>query len=59
MIRLVLESGDTGRIVRDPKQEMKGRGGYTCPECIGNFRLNKRVQRAFRGAARELWLEMS
>ncbi len=59
LIRLVLEPGDTGRIVLDPKQAMTGRGGYTCPECIRNFRLNKRVQRAFRGAARELRLEMT
>lgn len=58
LIRLVVEPA-TGCVVRDDRQAMRGRGGYACPECIKGLRLNKRVQRAFRGAARELRLEMT
>ncbi|MFZ2448848.1 MAG: YlxR family protein [Syntrophobacteraceae bacterium] len=55
MVRLALEA-ETGRVVPDVGRRMQGRGAYACAECLDNLRLNKRVQRAFRGAARELCL---
>ena len=55
LVRLALDKA-TECVVPDPRQRMKGRGGYACPECLGKLRFNRRVQRAFRGVARELCL---
>ncbi|MEN6440142.1 MAG: DUF448 domain-containing protein [Syntrophobacter sp.] len=55
MVRLALDS-QTGAVAPDLKQRLMGRGGYTCPDCLQKLRFDKRVQRAFRGAARELLL---
>lgn len=55
MVRLALIA-ETGSIVQDYRQSIKGRGGYTCPQCLKKLRFDKRVQRAFHGAARELLL---
>ncbi len=56
LIRLGLDS-ETGRVAQDSKGQMHGRGGYACKECLPNLRLNKRIQRAFRNRAKELYLE--
>ena len=55
LLRLGLDA-DSGRVCADISGRMKGRGGYTCRECLPGLRLNRRVQRAFRNRAKELWL---
>ena len=55
LVRLGLDP-ETGRVAPDVKGRMQGRGGYACRECLPNLRLNKRIQRAFRNRAKELYL---
>lgn len=55
MMRLALNT-ENGCVVLDGKQIFEGRGAYACGECLHKLRFDKRVQRAFRGAARELCL---
>jgi predicted RNA-binding protein YlxR (DUF448 family) len=56
MIRLGLDP-ETGRVVPDTRGRMHGRGGYACRKCLPELRFNRRIQRAFRGRAKELYLE--
>jgi predicted RNA-binding protein YlxR (DUF448 family) len=56
LVRLGLDP-ETCRVALDVKGQMQGRGGYACRECLPNLRLNKRIQRAFRNRAKELYLE--
>jgi predicted RNA-binding protein YlxR (DUF448 family) len=40
----------------DAKGTMEGRGGYACRECLPDLRLNRRIQRAFRNGAKQLFV---
>ena len=53
LVRLGLEA-QTGRVLIDTRGNMEGRGGYACPECLPDLRLNRRIQRAFRNRAKQL-----
>ena len=55
LIRLALDAG-SGRVLADVTGRMEGRGGYVCPECLPDLRLNKRLQRAFRNGVKQLSL---
>ena len=53
LARLGLES-ESGHVLLDLDGKMKGRGGYACRECLPGLRLDKRIQRAFRNAVKQL-----
>ncbi len=57
LVRLVIDQ-ETGCVIVDHAQRMKGRGGYCCPQCLPKLRLDKRTARAFRGAARCLSVKL-
>ena len=45
---------ESGVLSIDGPGKMEGRGGYCCPECITELRLDKRIRRAFRNRVRQL-----
>ena len=55
LVRLGLDP-ESGRVLIDAKGTMEGRGGYACRECLPDLRLNRRIQRAFRNAAKQLFV---
>jgi len=55
LVRLGLDP-ESGRVLMDTGATMKGRGGYACRECLPDLRLNRRIQRAFRNAAKQLFV---
>ncbi|MFZ0944380.1 MAG: YlxR family protein [Syntrophobacteraceae bacterium] len=55
LVRLGLDP-ESGRVLMDIKATMKGRGGYACLECLPDLRLNRRIQRAFRNGAKQLFV---
>jgi uncharacterized protein len=56
LLRIGLDP-ETRCIVADPNRCLAGRGAYVCPHCLPQLRLTKRVRKAFRDKAEELWRE--
>jgi predicted RNA-binding protein YlxR (DUF448 family) len=56
LLRLVLTP--EGVVVLDISQRMSGRGAYVCHDCLQQLKLDKRLERAFRGRAKGLIVQL-
>lgn len=56
LLRMALDP-ETKCIVADAGRRLAGRGAYVCPDCLPQLRLTKRVRKAFRDKAEDLWRE--
>jgi predicted RNA-binding protein YlxR (DUF448 family) len=56
LLRLALTP--EGVVVLDISQRMNGRGAYVCHDCLQKLKWDKRLERAFRGWAKELNVQL-
>jgi len=56
LLRLALTP--EGAVVLDVSQRMSGRGAYVCHGCLQKLKWDKRLERAFRGRAKELSVQI-